>query len=247
MNRPDHSRYPRPKFNPELLKRVKNLVITIGDRFAADNTTIAELVVVFTGVKVLVLADRLFSTCHEYSEELVWLRGELADEISSITQLNADTSKLWHESEIEETCRHLLTNLPLWRQRVNYIVLKDKDVYHDLQNWIRLKIGEMPIVIRRSIVTTKTKDMLIDICGLEDNFHAFSGLDFEYIEGQHKYSGSLDLYQQLSFLELMLARLSADFDTHCIQGCSIDEMGEGVEEDMLFLLHRIDMLVLEIK
>ena len=43
----------------------------MGNPFAADRTTIAELVVVFTGFKVLVLADLLFNTWHEHSEELV--------------------------------------------------------------------------------------------------------------------------------------------------------------------------------
>lgn len=125
-------------------------------------------------------------------------------------------------------------------------MLKDENINRLLQEWIRLTTGEMPIVIRRSVVTTKTKDMLIDICGSEDNFQALTGLGWEYVQGQHKYSGSLDLYQQLSCLELMLAKLSADFDARCVSGCSIYEGGEGVEEDMLFLLDRIDMLVLEI-
>ena len=245
MTGPKYSRYPRPKFNSELLKGVKNLAISMCSMTQLyANRIIDELAVLFTGVKVLILADQLFNTCHEYSEELVWLRGQLGDEINSIPQPNAD--KLWHESEIEEAYRHLLTKLPLWRAPVNYTILEDENVTHFLQKWRRLTTGEMPIVIRRSVVTTKTKDMLIDICGSEDNFQALAGLDFKYIQGEHTYSGSLDLYQQLSFLELMLARLSADFDTHCIQGCSIYECGDGVEEDMPFLLHRIDMLVLEI-
>ena len=232
-------RYPRPKFDPELAKKVENIVVSCPVGVSpAEKGRIDKLVVVFTGVKVLVLADQLFSTCHEYSEELVWLRGQLGDEMSSITQLNVD--KLWHESEIEKRYRHFLRDLPLWKEPVGYMVLnmvEDKGMNLLFQNW--LTIREWPIVVRRSVVTANTKDVLIDICGSEDNFQALTGLDWKYVQGKHKYSGSLDRYQQLSFLELMLTTFSADLES---QGCSHDR---DAGQKITFLLDRIDMLVLE--
>lgn len=243
VHRPECTRYPRPKFNSELLKSVQNLAISI-----SFSEKIDELVLAFPGVKVLVLADQLFSICHESSEELVWLSGQLGDERSSLTQL--DTDKLWHESEMEKVCRHVLRDLPIWLCATEYIQHKDYGVCGitgHLQKWRSFTTSEMPIVGLRSIVTAKTKKLLIDICGSEDNFRALSGIDIEYIKGKHEYSGSLNLYQQLEFLELMLARFITDFDTTCPRVCATSESGEGIEKDILLVRNKIDMLLLEVE
>lgn len=66
-------RYTRPSFDEELAKRVKNLVISAEFRayLGGRDPTVNELVAVFTGVEVLVLADQLHNTCElgcEYEE-----------------------------------------------------------------------------------------------------------------------------------------------------------------------------------
>jgi hypothetical protein len=66
-------------------------------------------------VKTFVLADQLFNMCHEDGEELVWLKGELGDEMSSVSQVGVDSyrAEIMRDLETEKEYRYLLTNLPL--------------------------------------------------------------------------------------------------------------------------------------
>jgi hypothetical protein len=53
--------------------------------------------------------------CHEDGEELVWLKGELGDEMSSVSQVGVDSyrAEIMRDLETEKEYRYLLTNLPL--------------------------------------------------------------------------------------------------------------------------------------
>lgn len=163
-------------------KKVKNLVIcTSFKTYTRHSSTIVnELVTVFTSIEVLVLADQLYNTCHEDSEEFVWLRGQLVDEIRSLAQpeVDAQSRERWRELEIEKEHRHLLTGLLLWRGSVQYSTLNDEKVDNLLQVWASATTREMPTIIIKSITTTRTKDRLLSICGSDVNFQALIGLDW---------------------------------------------------------------------
>lgn len=239
-------RYPRPIFNEELAKKIKNLVLS--PSFYSGSwrwdSALNELVTIFTGVEVLILADHLYNGCCEGNEEFVWLRGQLGDEIGSRAQLEVDAhgTERWRELETEKRHRHLLIDLLHWRGRFQHGSLDDNEVDDFLQAWERSTRSKMPTVIRKSITTRRTKNRLLAICGSDDDFLALVGLDWGFVEGRHEYSGSLDLSQQLDYLELVIERVT----TTCDLGCADEEGGDRFRDDVPFLLYRIDMLVLEI-
>jgi hypothetical protein len=60
----------------------------------------------------------------------------------------------------------------------------------------------MPTIIKKSITTLELKERLIQICRSENGFRHLKGLDWEFVKGDYKYTGKLDLSQQIAFLEL---------------------------------------------
>jgi hypothetical protein len=253
-------RFLRPRFDQQLLARVRNVVVNdeiyismhraMQVTLGPDWSRAISIMNVFRGLEVYVIADQLFNICHEDGEELVWIRGQLGDELSSLS-LSREYQRgteFRRELEAEQEYRHLLTDLLLWkRPPVKYSVLDDRDVAQLAREWsINSRGRRLPTVVRKSITTAKIKDALLTICGSEDNFQGLTGLHWLYVRGRRDYKGSLDLSQQLGFLELLLEMTTADIDNNC-QTCYPTPRGvRRSEEDVPFLLYRIDMLVLEI-
>lgn len=117
-------------------------------------------------------------------------------------EVNARGRAIRHELEGEKEHRHALTQLLLWIPPGNYTILKDDMVQGWLEEWERTEIREMPMIIRKYITTARAKDKLLEICCSEKNLRDLQSLDWEFVEGRHEYTGSLNLFQQLSFLEL---------------------------------------------
>lgn len=236
--------YRYPKFDKHLLRKVKNLAF---DMVVPLPRRVHELLAIFCGVEIVVLIDPLFSMCREYGDELVWLKGELGDEISSLSRIGADSygTGQMDEFEVEKDYRDLLYRLMLWKTEGIWGVFWYRDLDEIACFWEKSGIGRpMPRITRKIITTANLKDALLNICGSEDDYEAFVGLDWSFVQGDWDYCGPLDLFQQLSFLELALARKTAEMDLHC--SCSSDEWDANLDADIPFLLYRIDMLVLEI-
>ena len=88
-------RFLRPRFDEQLLARVRNVVVNdeiyismhraMQATLAPDWSRAISIMNVFRGLEVYVIADQLFNICHEDGEELVWIRGQLGDELSSLS------------------------------------------------------------------------------------------------------------------------------------------------------------------
>jgi hypothetical protein len=253
-------RYAQARFDEKLLAKVKNLAVNDpnvkpGDPEFNWPTLVACLKYGFPGAELIVVADQLFNTCHEEGEELVWTRGQIGDEMSSPSlPERAMHGESWRESDIEREHRHLITSLLLWtRPSYNYKVLKDRNMregqIEEIQAapWSKIhNRATQPTIIRKSITTARTKKELLRICGSEDNFHALVDLDWQFVTGDQEYKGPLSLSSQLIYLQLLLARTTADIkDKRRPWNRDNPEYGEP-EKDVPFLRHTIDTLVREI-
>lgn len=254
-------RYAQARFDEKLLAKVKNLAVNEqkikpGDPEFNWPTLVACLKFVFPGAELIVVADQLFNTCHEECEELEWTRGQIGDEMSSPSlPEEAMHGESWRESDIEREHRHLFTSLLLWtRPSFNYKVLKDRNMREgqiaEIQPapWIDIHDrAKQPTIIRKSIITARTKRWLIRICGSEENFLVLADLDWQYVTGDQEYKGPLSLSQQLMYLQLMLARTKADIDDKG-KAWKRDKANYGEpEKDVPILCNRIKTLVREIK
>lgn len=251
-NEPRLSRYLRPRFDLELARKVKNLVITMSSKSALD-----ELMAAFTRVEVLVIADQLYNSCYEDGEELVWLKGQLGDEMSSLTGPDEDGRSLAQlglnprnrasrqELKTEKQHMRMLGHLILW-ESLSYRALDDDEKDDLLEEWESQTTKKLPIIIRKSITTAKSKTKLLAICGSEDNFTALLDLDWKFVEGK-TYNSSLSLYQQLGYAELILERVTADIVNNCKLGCSNPERELPLKEHLPLLIYWRDRLVREIR
>ena len=254
-------RYPRPKVDDELLTKVRNLAINLavfmsgcprGSGLDDMAHPAISLTKAFPALEVLVIANQLFDICDEEGEELVWTRGQLGDETSSLSLLGKDMCgrEIRGESETEKEHRRMMTDLLFWPPSVKHNVFRDQDMDHLARAWDQqstydqLEGRQMPTVVRKSIITAKTKDALLRSCGSEDNFQAVTDLDWPYIAGRCDHKGSLDLSQQRRFLELVLASTRAIVANEC-EICRPHEV-PWPEEDGPFWLYQIDQLVRKI-
>jgi hypothetical protein len=100
----------------------------------------------------------------------------------------------------------------------------------------------MPVVMKKSITTAKMKKRMLEIVrGRGEDLGKLKGLDWEFVMGEKRYEGSLDLEQQIAYLELGLERISTSYRE--------DEQGIGVEgtcfSDVEGLLAKRDKLMCE--
>lgn len=230
--------YAHPEIEEDVARKVRNLVVYNRAQFAflmrRKEDWLVRLLGVFTGVKVLVMADQSHDV-HESGEELVWLRGELGDELREVSESGV----------IKEECYRLsLRNLLLWRDGTQYGQCQYVDQRYFERDWYQYAVTEsceIPEIIMRSVTTSKLKNRLLSICGSEDNFRELEGLDWEFVMGEHGYDGDLDLSQQIAYLELVLERISTEVVSDD-EGCAVEG---ALLQDIPFLVARIDKLLFE--
>ena len=145
------------KIDKILASQVRYLAINDSPEYATEeggpsvSRFIAQDVLsLFPQVEVLVLADRLHDT-HESAEELIWLRGDLGNEIVE-------------DSRCMEQDTTFLTESTLWRDHKEYNLLDDIDLttlgqeLFDSNDQIA-----MPTIIKKSIITSRLKESLMGI------------------------------------------------------------------------------------
>lgn len=236
-----------PEISEDVAKKVKNVVLhkeRIGGR--RPEPEIVKDLEVFSGMKILVLADRLHHM-DDTGKELVWLRGKLGDESRWLSELQAketvkEKGEANDEPETEREYREWLVKLLLWLDNGQYRKCNSVSSERFKDEWEKrygLTDGrEMPTIFRKSITTREVKNNLLEICGSEDDFQKLEGLDMEFVENKHEYSGPLDISQQIAFLELVLDRTLAEY--------RLDSHGHAAESENVFdiskILSKIDAL-----
>jgi hypothetical protein len=206
-----------PEIDENVAKRVRNLVVHDNWRWPEllESWLVNDVLRVFSGVEVLVMADRLHHA-DDVVKKLVWLRGELGDESRWLSELwsreNGDEERGLHdEPKAEQGHRRWLGELLLWRDRAQHAFCRDivPSLLEKAWNGRRVLTGrrELPAIFRKSVTTAEVKKKLLKICGSEDDFQKLDGLDSDFVEGGKKYGGPLDLSQQIAYLNLALDRL----------------------------------------
>jgi hypothetical protein len=76
----------------------------------------------------------------------------------------------------------------------------------------------MPKIVRNTVISAALKTKLLEICGSEENIEQMASLDWAFVNGEHEYTGGLDLSHQIAFLNLVLSRISFE-DVFDYQGC----------------------------
>ena len=133
----------------------------------------------FPGVKLVVMADRLFDI-FESGDELVWLQGYLGSE------------------SVEDGS--LLRKSMLWRDWTQYALCPDVDQQKLREEWSKHRPSdEMLTIIRKSTTTAYLKNRLLEISGSEANFRKLEALDWEFVTGEKKCTEDLSLSQQVAF------------------------------------------------
>lgn len=212
-----------PKIQSDVAIKVKNLVIFYRDNnfYDLEQRELLGILSIFTGVDTLVMANQLHDV-YEAGEELVWLQGEA-------------------ETKVEENL--VVQDMILWRDDTQYGFFPEVDLSVFETEWAKAN-GKVPMpkILRRSITTSRVKNILIQICGSEHEFWKVQTLDWGYVMGISTYKGTLDLSQQVMYLELAADRLSirqGEFD------CIGFEMEGSHIWDMLGLGPKIDELNFE--
>jgi hypothetical protein len=224
-----------PKISENVAKRVRNLVVYEEDvaQLSLEQYIVNDILEVFSGVKVLVMADRLHSV-EDVGKELVWLRGELGDESRWLSELQAKegiNQEGWAncEPQGEQEYRWWLGNLLLWIDKLQYGSCVDI-APSLLEGAWETRHGdgrEMPTIFRKSVTTAEVKNKLLQICGSEDDFRKLEGLDWGFVQDEHRYHGILDLSRQIAFLELVLHRIPAEYT---IDDCWNTAELEGIDQ-----------------
>ena len=189
-------KYRHPVIGEHVAEKVKNLALLVRDsEWSSEHMRVLkDAIKVFTGVKVLVLADQLHDRT-EFAEELVWLRGELGNEITEASE--------W---EKEQRYWDLLRNLELWIDTTQYALCANFTEAMLQEVWGNGHA--MPHIMKKSITSATTKRKLLDICGDEDGFAKLEALNWEFATGDGQYNGDLTWHQQISYLEVVIDRIS---------------------------------------
>ena len=208
-----------PKINEHLASRVQNLAINgspedvtggLGDK----ETFIArDVMSSFPNVKLLVMADQMHDSS-EAEEELVWIRGDIGNELSeAAVKEEHDMARLRHSI--------------LWRDPQQYNFSGKIKQERIERRWSKYRgTTAMPKIIRRSIITSTLKQSLLAICR-EESLWKLSDLNWPFVTGvaEHHgrprldleppvYMGDLSISQQIGFLELALRRVSDNLRTN---------------------------------
>jgi len=78
------------------------------------------------------------------------------------------------------------------------------------------------------------------ICQSDKSLRDLTDLDWQFVEGDHDHRGSLNISQQVAYLELVLSRTRFCTDPH--------ELGvDPALDEVLNLIARIDELVIELE
>jgi hypothetical protein len=228
----DLSTFGRPACSPEIVGQIKNLVMC-SDRHYFDEAWLVEnLFSVFTGVKVLILADQ-FHGRHANAEEFVLLEGDLTDELGEGGQLDQQLRTY--------AGRALISSVP-WGRFGEYRQASYMYEPNFRDEWEKRMNGrEMPKLFKKSIATRALKKSLLEICGSEKDYWKFNNSRRRQFEGYPQYSDHLSLPQQIAFLELVLGRMGTEYPD--------DGPGSGLRgscwQDLLPLFQRLDALVAE--
>lgn len=219
----------------DVAQKTRNLVMynTPSDATSLPGQTeewLVQTLVTFTGTKVLITADPLHVGC-ENDEEGVWLRGELDNKIEG-------NKGIIHESEEDRCLNARLRAMTVWIDRPQWRCANGINEEYFQRSWQAIMANrgrEIPTVIRKSITAANIKKQLIDICGSEDNLRQFPGRPSGSIRNGMRYHGSLDLEQEIAYLELVLTRMPTE-------GVLYEEHPRRWKEDRFNLLGKIHSL-----
>jgi len=222
-------RYGYPEISEDIAGQIRNLVIFSTE----DEEWLArDLLSVFTGVELLVLADS-FHDQNESGEDLVWLLGKLGDELQD-----------YQQSESAEPDWLATREMILWRDWSQYRKSIDVNEQKLTKAWNKHRGrqgAEIPKLVKKSVTTAKSKRGILDICGSEDKFQKLASLDWAFVKGDKAYNGVLSLSQQIAFLKLAVGQIASEI------WCTLSRamvVGEFVW-DVLVLAAKIDSLILE--
>jgi 2EXR family len=222
----------RPECDPEMVGKIENLVMCSDNPYFGDEWLVAELLAVFTGVEVLVLADQ-FHGRHESAEEFVWLEGKLTDDLEVEKQPYLDL----------DAKSALISSLP-WRCFGEYRLTKYVFESNFRREWGEKMKGtgrKIPKLLKKAVATRALKEALLEICGSEQNYWKLCDHGRQPRAGWPQYSEHLSLSQQIAFLELAQGRLGSEYPG--------DGPGRGLRgscwQDLEPLFQRLDALIAE--
>lgn len=256
---PNHlelARYLPKKYDEILIKRVKKLVLGDVDEAFCGGRRHADifrkkLLAVFTGVEVLAFVDRVAKFSYEAGEELVWLRGEIGEELVAKSSLEI-TPTVWswrgQDFDLEQGYRALWRDIQLWETRTHRYSFEVpvEDIF--IEGLEAATRQPTPVVVKKIITTANVKRRLLQICGSEDNLRALGGLNWNFVAGMDTYHGSLTYSQQILFLELVMDMISVVCHQVCKgkrECCKGYEIMYSLEEGVFELKAKIKELGFE--
>lgn len=241
-----------PQIDANLLKRVKNLVLArTGEHYYAYHRPGKEpperVLDAFPNLELLVFADNTRATNHDVDQELCWLSGRLGEETRSPIDAWRETDSGWFLGETP------YLGWQLWDWPVNTWYVHRAEESQDpfvekLANLIASSGRQLPLIVRKVLITVSLKNRLVEICGAEDKLRDLDGLDWGFVQGKHEYSGPLSLSQQINFLKLAEEKILLMCDRNCSWASRrVNELGEDLSPrvELCMLLEKIEELDIE--
>lgn len=191
---------------------------------------VREILGVFTGVELLVMANRLHNRDDD-KEQMIWM-GEEYEMVEGPRPISTFFVRPVENVPKEEI---MLSSLLCWG---SWGLGKGEYVYKETFNneW-DLCYGtsrQPPNIVRRNITSVTAKEEILAVCDSESGLHKFNKLDWGYIHGRVTDMEGLELSKQIDYLELVLRRT-------CLDEVDKEEnMGE-----ILTLQYKIDALAEE--